>query len=150
MSSDALETTFSHHGLIRRATNGDADAIRRVVSHRRAIARAAGGWIDSSWVYEIDGGVLAFATRHGGEVDALYVHPAFRRRDIGRRLLGAMERLIQADGLPGVRLHVEARNSMARQFYEHNGYADSGLRTKDGWTMEKFFDGQPTFEDRQM
>jgi ribosomal protein S18 acetylase RimI-like enzyme len=140
---------FDHRGVIRSAAGADVEALRRVVSHRPKIARQVGGWIDSTWAYEIDGGVVGFATRHGARQLAwLYVHPLFRGAGIGSRLLAAMERLIRDEGQFGVSLHVEPRNRRARRLYERNGYFVAGRSTDGGWTMEKLFGEPPPLEDR--
>ncbi|HBP37931.1 MAG TPA: ribosomal-protein-alanine N-acetyltransferase [Clostridiales bacterium] len=63
-----------------------------------------------------------------GQVTNLAVHPAWRRRGIGRRLLLAMISLAAAEHLSGLVLEVRAGNQAARGLYESVGFQPIGQR----------------------
>lgn len=75
-----------------------------------------------------------------GWVASIGVHPEYRRRGIGRRLLAACE---EALGTPTIRLVLRASNEPARRLYEKAGYREVGTWRRyyadgeDGLVMEK-------------
>lgn len=75
-----------------------------------------------------------------GLIATLAVHPDFRRRGLGRRLLAEAEARLNT---PRVRLTVRASNAAAIALYEQAGYRRAGQapryysRGEDGWVMEK-------------
>lgn len=58
-------------------------------------------------------------------VDELYVLPGYRRRGIGRALLGEIQALARRLGLAGVRLLVRPGNRPARRLYRRAGFRAS-------------------------
>lgn len=73
--------------------------------------------IAETWVWDEDGRVVAFMSLLGSEVGALFVHPGFQRRGIGRALIehaqarrGALE------------VEVFERNHHGRTFYAGLGF----------------------------
>ncbi len=71
------------------------------------------------WVVEKDGLVVAFMGIKKDFIDHLYVDPDHQRQGIGRMLL-EQARDLSHDHLW---LYTHAANSMARAFYEKNGFA---------------------------
>lgn len=82
-------------------------------------------------VAEAGGRLLALSAVHGGWLEQLYVDPSAQGRGLGRALLEDARRQ-HPDGL---RLHVFARNTRARGFYERAGFVCVG--TSDGATTEE-------------
>jgi ribosomal protein S18 acetylase RimI-like enzyme len=71
---------------------------------------------------------------HVGAVHSLYVHPDAGRAGIGRRLLGAAEAELAADGCARARLWVFAANEAAIAFYRHAGWrADGRTRVEEAF-----------------
>jgi putative acetyltransferase len=70
------------------------------------------------WVYELDHRPVGYLGIEGEFIDRLYVDPAHHRRGIGRALVD------QAKVLSPVHLwlYTHQANSMARAFYETNGF----------------------------
>jgi putative acetyltransferase len=61
-----------------------------------------------------------------GEVKRMYVSPACRGERLGSRLLAALEREMQARGLPLALLETGAEQTEAVRLYERSGYARRG------------------------
>lgn len=59
-----------------------------------------------------------------GEVQELYVDPAFRSRGIGRALLTKTETELKKDGYTWVKLQCSTFNPQALKFYEREQYKD--------------------------
>jgi GNAT superfamily N-acetyltransferase len=75
--------------------------------------------VNETWVAEVDGAVVGFATLAEGILEHLYVHPDAQSRGIGTALLDkAKER--RPDGLA---LWVFQQNAAARRLYEREGFA---------------------------
>ena len=70
------------------------------------------------WVYETDGEPVGFLGLQEGFIDRLYVHPAYHRRGIGQALLDHA-RMLSPHHLW---LYTHVANSIARVFYEKNGF----------------------------
>ena len=70
------------------------------------------------WIYELDGKPCAFLALNDSYIDRLYVDPKYHRRGIGQILLDYAKKL-SPDHLW---LHTHVANSMARAFYEKNGF----------------------------
>ncbi|HWL45862.1 MAG TPA: GNAT family acetyltransferase [Ilumatobacter sp.] len=70
------------------------------------------------------GTVMVGHDGHRGWVYYLAVDPAVRRGGVGRRLMAAAERWLQARGVPKLNLMVRHDNAAAVAFYERLGYAD--------------------------
>jgi GNAT superfamily N-acetyltransferase len=104
-------------------------------------AERAGYWADkltglgereTVLVAEEDGEVVAFA--HAGPADepehgelyAMHVWPALRRRGIGFDLHDAALRRLRAAGVRSVHLWLLKGNELARRFYERQGWVDDG------------------------
>jgi ribosomal protein S18 acetylase RimI-like enzyme len=137
--------------VIRAATSADAPALARLFRESRAaampwlpvlhapaedLAWMAGQLADPArraWVAEdgSGGAVLGFVVRRSAWIDHLYVHPGWRRRGLGSRLLA----LAAAAGPPPLRLHVFEKNHAARAFYERHGFR--AVAFGDGSTNEE-------------
>ena len=84
-----------------------------------------------TWVWD-DGVVKGMTTVNGGEIEKLYVEPAFQGRGIGARLL---EHAVSSLGAR--RLWALEKNAGALRFYERHGFARTGER--------KFEEGTPEY-----
>ena len=121
---------------VRAADARDADAITAVFLASRAAAMPwlpalhsdaeTRWWIEhhvlatgTTWVAtDPDGAVVGFAVLHGSVLEHLYLRPDRRRRGIGRLLLDTVRQASPG----GLTLHVFARNTAARAFYEAAGF----------------------------
>ena len=70
------------------------------------------------WVYELDGKPVAFLALKDDFIDRLYVAPEFHRRGIGQALLNYARNLYPEH----LWLFTDQVNTMARSFYEKNGF----------------------------
>jgi putative acetyltransferase len=68
---------------------------------------------------EPDGSIIGFAERWRNEIYAVYVHPFYTRRGIGRALLGELERSAREDGIEALQV---AGSLTAEPFYLACGY----------------------------
>ncbi len=86
------------------------------------------------WVAEADGKVAGFAVLwlilDEAHIATLAVHPAFRRRGIGRKLLETMLTAAQANGARLATLEVRAGNFAAQALYRRHGFRVVGRRPK--------------------
>lgn len=132
--------------VIRRASPADADAITpvHVASIRTLCAKdytqeqidAWAGWKSPEkyraamaagevfFVAEIDGVVVGFSVLFGDEVKAVYVHPDYVGRGIGRRLLEALEAEARSRGVAELKL---TSTLTSVRFYESCGYVKGDL-----------------------
>lgn len=63
-----------------------------------------------------------------GHITNIAVHPRFRRKGIGRKLLLAVEELVRARGGERMTLEVRKSNHEAQRLYMRLGYVPSGIR----------------------
>jgi ribosomal protein S18 acetylase RimI-like enzyme len=59
---------------------------------------------------------------HRGWVNYVAVAPEWQRQGLGRRMMGAVERLLHSAGCPKINLQVRATNAEALGFYSALGY----------------------------
>lgn len=70
-------------------------------------------------------GCGALLRRQGyGEIKRMFIDPAARRRQLGRRVLGLLEALTAQQGLDVVRLEAGTRQPEALTLYRSAGYAE--------------------------
>jgi ribosomal-protein-alanine N-acetyltransferase len=85
-------------------------------------------------VARLDGRIVAFAgiwlMLDEAHVTTFAVHPDFRRRSIGERLLLAMLDVAIANGAREATLEVRLSNMAARKLYEKYGFRPVGLRPR--------------------
>ena len=82
-----------------------------------------------------------------GHVVNIAVHEAYRRRGIGSRLMGEIERRFRELRAERVRLEVREGDEGARAFYRHLGYRETGRLRRYYWgltavKMEKSLSGR--------
>lgn len=90
-------------------------------------------------VVEFDGHVVAMGgfrpnTPSQAEVLHVRVHPATRRRGVGRVLMGGLEERARADGFEELHLDTATNQPEAMAFYRALGYVDAGTETRLDWT----------------
>jgi len=68
------------------------------------------------------------------EVRHIRVHPARRRRGIGRLLMTALEARARELGFERVHLDTATNQPEAIAFYRALGYSDAGIETRPEWT----------------
>jgi ribosomal protein S18 acetylase RimI-like enzyme len=77
--------------------------------------------------YRLDGDACA-------EVLRVRVHPATRRRGIGRALMAELERRAAGEGLRSMRLDTATNQPAAMAFYRGLGYREVRREHRPGWT----------------
>jgi len=100
------------------AMPGLAKRLGHTLEDAREFFRTAIAVEDRLWVYEMNDTPVGYLGMQGKFIDRLYVHPAYHRRGIGLALL-AHARTISPKHLW---LYTHAANSIARVFYEKNGF----------------------------
>jgi len=101
-----------------------------------------------SFVAEVEERVVAFVLAYQkkpliGHIVTLDVHPDFRRRGIGQRLMDQAEQRLRARGAERMILEVGVQNDAALRFYEKLGYRRQRLLPhyyadrSDAYLMEK-------------
>jgi GNAT superfamily N-acetyltransferase len=128
--------------MIRRATRADyprISDIRFAVRENRpgnpAVIESLVDWLfDNStfWVWEEDGAIQGFsaADPRDGSICALFVHPSYEGRGIGRALLPLACDTLKASGHAMAVLTTEA-GTRAERFYRADGWTEIG-RKDDG------------------
>ena len=81
------------------------------------------------WVAEVSHGVVGWGAIRGDKLEGLYSDPRFAGRGIGTALLGLLEGLLRARGIPEVRAEA---SSNAEEFYRRRGYQLTGVHTPEG------------------
>lgn len=128
---------------VKLAVPGDALAIselsRDAIEHGlpwnwtpRRIARSIADRSTNVAVVRQDDTLAGFAIMEYGEEDAhvvlFAVHPAYRRKGVGARLLSWLEATTRVAGIDLIRLEARARNAQAISFYRKHGFVEMGLR----------------------
>jgi ribosomal protein S18 acetylase RimI-like enzyme len=106
--------------------------------------RAVGG---EFLVAESDGHVVGMGgirpnTQHQAEVLHLRVHPATRRRGIGRLLMRALEQRAAELGFDELHLDTATNQPEAVAFYEGLGYCRLGEETRPEWSWTLVYFGK--------
>jgi GNAT superfamily N-acetyltransferase len=133
--------------MIRKATRADHQRISEIrlsVRENRLskpdLVESTANWIfDNSmfWVWEEDGAIQGFsaADPRDGTIFALFVHPSYERRGIGRALLPPACQVLRDNGHAIAKL-TTAAGTRAERFYR-----------LDGWTeIARQDDGQIVFQ----
>jgi GNAT superfamily N-acetyltransferase len=131
--------------MIRRATRADLPRISEVrlavrenrLSNPASVASVGPvtDWIfenSTFWVWEEDGIIQGFSAGgpRDGTIFALFVHPSYERRGIGRALLPLACEILRASGHATATLTTEA-GTRAERFYRIDGWTEIG-RKDDG------------------
>jgi ribosomal protein S18 acetylase RimI-like enzyme len=138
---------------IRRATEADADAMRRLWDEFTAdttFTPYPGNPFQPALltdhialVAEEEGDALGtvyanLSSPHFGYVFGLYTRPAARRRGVARALIRAIASTLRDEGRTYLVLTVDTPNDAARAFYERLGFVDAArqLRAKVGSLLD--------------
>jgi GNAT superfamily N-acetyltransferase len=128
--------------MIRKATRADHPRISEVrlsvrenrLSKPDLVASIADWIFDNStfWVWEEDGAIQGFsaADPRDGSIFALFVHPFYEGRGIGRALLPLACQILRDSGHAFATLTTQAA-SRAERFYRRDGWSEIG-RQDDG------------------
>jgi ribosomal-protein-alanine N-acetyltransferase len=80
------------------------------------------------------GFTMGYISGRGGAVYTLDVHPLFRRKGVGSKLIQSLEEKLRALGAKAVRLEVALENPQAINLYRKAGYQERELvRNYYGW-----------------
>lgn len=118
----------SYRGIVPDALLDSLSAEGRLPRWQQTLDHAAAG--TGVWVAEAAGEIVGLASagpeRSGdrlyrGELYALYLLPAYQRRGLGRRLVGAVAAHLAEQGIHTLLLWVLAANAPGRRFYEALG-----------------------------
>ncbi len=127
--------------MIRECRESDAEAMAALFSQSGQAAQwtasgiaelwrsGAGGWVDTEG-NRLNGAVIARVAGDEAEILNLAVACEMRRRGVGRRLIAAALREVEAKGARRVYLEVRRSNQGAREFYARLGFAQKGIRRK--------------------
>jgi GNAT superfamily N-acetyltransferase len=106
-------------------------------SKYEAVDRTAAWIFDNAafWVWEEDGAVQGFsaADPRNGEIFALFIHPAYEGRGIGRALLPLSCQILRDSGYKVATL-TTAPGTRAERLYRRDGWMEIG-RDDDGQTI---------------
>jgi GNAT superfamily N-acetyltransferase len=131
--------------MIRKATHADRPRISEIRFAVRenqpsnaavvaVIAKLVDWLLDNStiWVWEEDGAIQGFsaADSRDGSICALFVHPSYEGRGIGRALLPLACEVLKESGHATALLTTEA-GTRAERFYRTDGWTELG-RQEDG------------------
>jgi ribosomal-protein-alanine N-acetyltransferase len=89
------------------------------------------------------GFIIGYTSGRGGAVYTLDVHPAYRKKGVGSKLVQAMEEELQSLGARAIRLEAALENPGAMELYRKAGYRERELvrnyygRGKDAVRMWK-------------
>jgi ribosomal-protein-alanine N-acetyltransferase len=78
-------------------------------------------------MFRVLGFIMGYISGRGGAVYTLDVHPRYRRKGIGSRLIRALEEELQALGANAVRLEAAQENLQAVNLYRKAGYREREL-----------------------
>jgi ribosomal protein S18 acetylase RimI-like enzyme len=113
---DAVVALWETAGLTRPWNDPRKDITRKLDVQPEGFIVAVAG-------EEIVGSVMAGYDGHRGWVNYLAVAPGSRQSGVGRALMAAAERVLEALGCPKVNLQIRATNRAAVSFYEALGYS---------------------------
>jgi GNAT superfamily N-acetyltransferase len=130
--------------MIRKAVRADHPRISEIrlsvrenqlaTSKYAAVDKTADWIFDNAafWVWEEDGAIQGFsaADPRNGEIFALFIHPAYEGRGIGRALLPLACQILRDSGCKVATLTTEP-GTRAERFYRRDGWTETG-REDDG------------------
>lgn len=101
------------------------------------------------WVYEVDSIIVGFAIVDllGNNIWALFMHPDFEKKGIGKKLHNTMINWYFEQTETAVWLDTEA-NSRAEQFYRKSGWQEIGLYGKNEIKYEMTFQNWTSDKDK--
>ncbi len=99
---------------------------------REVLRQGFGGDLDQYLIFEENGkaaGYLNFRILAGeGEIERVAVHPQWRGRGFGRKLMEAMVEYASSQGVAEITLDVRVGNERARNLYESCGFVNEAVR----------------------
>jgi len=143
--------------MVRKATRADRPriiAIRFAVRENRPsnpeVVEQLTDWLfDNStfWVWEEDGAIQAFsaADPRDGSICALFVHPLYERRGIGRALLPVACAMLKESGHAAAMLTTEA-GTRAERFYRTDGWTEVDRKADGQIVFQKSLSGLSSYE----
>lgn len=89
---------------------------------------------DTYWVAEEQGHIIGYANLRvlagEGEIQRIAVHPEYRRRGIGKKLMEEMTSFATKQGVGDITLEVRAGNQAAICLYKSYGFSEEGIRKR--------------------
>jgi ribosomal protein S18 acetylase RimI-like enzyme len=76
---------------------------------------------------KVVGFVMGYASGSGGAIYTLDVHPLFRRRGVGSRLILALEEMLRGQGARAIRLEAALEKPETLELYRKAGYREREL-----------------------
>jgi ribosomal protein S18 acetylase RimI-like enzyme len=147
--------------MLRKATRADYPriaeirfAVRENLPSNPAAIEALSDWLfDNSpfWVWEADGAIQGFsaADPRDGSICALFVHPAYEGRGIGRALLPPACDILKASGHAMAVLTTEAA-TRAERFYRADGWTEVGRKEDGQIIFQKSLSGACSADEAEM
>lgn len=77
---------------------------------------------------KLAGYVIFYYVLDEGEIARIAVDQTFRRKGVGRCLIGALEVACEEKGINRILLDVRKSNESAREFYRKTGFSEDGSR----------------------
>lgn len=150
-----LSWQVAYKGMIKQSFLDEIDAMKRVERWREIIANKPE--TQTLLVALLNGKVVGFATGNINEefegryyLHALYLHPSYFAKGIGKVLFDAFKNEARQKGFSQIACTVLAENKRAKYFYEREGGVyqpalDTEFQTRDGCKYPEqvyFFDGE--------
>ena len=150
-----LSWQVAYKGMIKQSFLDEIDAMKRVARWREIIAKKPD--IQTILVAELNGKVVGFATGNTNEdytgryyLHALYLHPSYFEKGIGKNLFNAFKVEALQKGFSQLACTVLTQNKRAKYFYEREGGVyqpdlDTEFQTQDGCKYPEqvyFFNGE--------
>lgn len=116
----------------------EESVLRRALTELWAEPLHGGAWLARAGPEAVGYGILCcgFSLEYGGRdafVDELFVRPEWRDKEIGNRLLDAMEALCLDSGIAALHLEVDHDNRHGKRLYTRRGFVDHRRHLMTKW-----------------